>query len=90
MEKNHKKAKLGYLIVSSIVVLSFSYLATLAVMFSSPKYEYYDVYGNYGTSNDCGEIQTGSLACLVNENFITVKQYSKIEKGFDKNDIWKK
>lgn len=90
LKKNSEKIK--FIIITILCTISFSYLALLIVINSnqSIKYEFYDVYGNWGTSNECGEVQTGSLACLVNNNFVSVKQYSRIEKGVDKNVFWKK
>ena len=42
-----------------IVVIAFIYLAMLVIKINdnSMKYEYLDIYDNWGTSNDCGEVK---------------------------------
>lgn len=87
-----KKEKVKIFLVILLMLIGVYFLLTLVFYQTdtSMKYEYYDIWGNYGTSSKCGEVKKGSISCLVNDNFVPVQQYSKIEKGVDKNDIWKK
>lgn len=81
LSKN-KTENYKFFIVIIIAVISFSSLAILVIKINdnSMKYEYLDFYDNWGTSNDCGEVKKGTISCLVNDNYVPVKQYSKIDK----------
>lgn len=92
MEKNirNKKEKLKIIIVYFLCFISFGSLTLLIVINSdnTPKYEFYDVNGFWGTSSECGESKKGNLICLIENNYVPVSQYSKL-KG-DDLDVWKK
>lgn len=89
-KKNIEKIKFFAIVV--LCTFGFSYLSLLIVENSNTtmNYEFLDIYDNWGTSSQCGEVRKGTLSCLVGNNYIPVKQYSKIEKGVGKSDFWKK
>lgn len=96
MEKNirkkiNKKEIVKIFAIYFLSFISFGSLALLIVINSdnSPKYEFYDVNGFWGTSSECGETEKGNLVCLIENNYVPVLQYSKIKKG-DDLDVWKK
>lgn len=80
------------IIALALVVFWFSSLALLVVINSdtSPKYEFYDVNGYWGTSSECGETEKGNLVCLIENNYVPVSQYSKLKEKGDDLDVWKK
>lgn len=85
-----KEEKIKILILI-IIIVAGSYFLLKMVIYNADtkiKYEFYDSWGNYGTSSECGEVKTGTLSCLVNDTFVPVKQYSKIEE--DNENVWKK
>ena len=86
-----EKEILKTFIVVILCVFGLGLLLALAfnIANTKPKYFYKDVYGNYGTSSECGEVKSGTLSCLVNDNFIPVEDFSKIKKGVDLDDFWK-
>lgn len=89
--KSIKKEKIKMFVIYFLSFISFGSLALLVVINSdnSPKYEFYDVNGFWGTSSECGETKKGNLVCLIENNYVPVLQYSKLKKG-DDLDVWKK
>lgn len=90
--KDNKKEKVKTTIICLLCFISSGALALLIIINSdnTPKYEFYDVNGFWGTSSECGESKKGNLICLVENNYVPVSQYSKLKEKGDDLDVWKK
>lgn len=91
LKKIERREKIKFYIACILCFIGSGCLGLLVydINNNNMNYEFYDMNDMYGTSNECGVVKEGTIACLVNNNFIPVKQYSKLEKGVKKSDIWK-
>ena len=70
-----EKKKILLIIVFLLVLIILSLILNRK---SNELYEYYDLNGDYGISNECIK-NTENLICLKEDKYIQVMQYSKME-----------